>query len=65
MQVNPLPHGCSKLTRRGFIMPVETGVMLTREGLRQQEMFVILDEFFEVLDGERLAAANRAGAVGT
>ena len=30
--------------------------MLTRAGLRQQEMFVILDGFFEVLDGERQLA---------
>jgi len=46
----------NKLTRRGFIMPVEVGAMLTREGLRQQEMFVILDGLFEVLDGERQLA---------
>ena len=45
-----------KLTRRGFIMPVEAGAMLTREGLRQQEMFVILDGLFEVLDDERRLA---------
>jgi hypothetical protein len=45
-----------KLTQRGFIMPAEAGAMPVREGIRQQEMFVILDGFFEVLDGERQLA---------
>lgn len=45
-----------KLTRRGFIMPVEEGALLTRKGLRQQEMFVILDGHFEASDnGRRLS----------
>jgi hypothetical protein len=43
----------NKLTHRGFIMPVEAGAMLIRKGLRQQEMFVILEGMFEVLDGEQ------------
>lgn len=50
-----------KLMHRGFVMPAEAGAMLTRQGLRQQEMFVILDGLFEVLNGERQLAVLGKG----
>jgi len=60
--VGQLPDDVArKLTRRGFIMPAETGAILTRKGLSQQEMFVILDGLYEVLDGNRRLAVLGKG----
>jgi Cyclic nucleotide-binding domain len=42
-----------KLARKGFMMKIEAGQLLTEKGLYQREIFVILDGAFEVHDGDR------------
>jgi len=48
-----------KLSDCGFVMAVEAGQLLTKKGLVQREMFVVLDGTFEIHDGDR-----RIGVVG-
>ncbi len=42
-----------KLSRKGFLMNIQAGQLLTEKGLFQREIFVILDGAFEVHDGDR------------
>jgi predicted GNAT family N-acyltransferase len=42
-----------KLADQGFLMTVESGQLLTKEGLVQRELFVVLEGTFEVHDGNR------------
>ena len=46
-----------KLTDRGVLMNVEAGQVLTKKGLVQQELFVIIDGRYEVYDEKRVASA--------
>jgi predicted GNAT family N-acyltransferase len=42
-----------KLADQGFLMKVQAGQLLTKKGLVQREMFVVLEGTFEVHDGSR------------
>ena len=45
------------MSRKGFIIDVARGTMVTKEGHGEREMYVILDGAFEVIDaqGQRVA----------
>jgi hypothetical protein len=54
-----------KLIDHGVLMNVEAGQVLTRQGLVQQELFVIIDGGYEVHDGRhRLRVAGPGDVVG-
>ena len=49
------------MTRKGFIIDVKQGTLVTKEGYGEREMFIILDGVFEVLssNGRRLAVMDK------
>jgi predicted GNAT family N-acyltransferase len=52
-----------KLSDRGLLMTVDAGQLLTKKGLVQGELFVVLDGTFEIHDGERLIRVVGPGEV--
>jgi hypothetical protein len=51
------------LADQGFLMRVQAGQLLTKKGLVQREMFVVLDGAFEVQDGDRTLRVVGPGEV--
>jgi hypothetical protein len=53
------------LSQKGFVLDVPDGVLLTREGFSEQEMYVVLGGLFEVLAGEhRIALVGKGDLLG-
>ncbi len=47
------PELIRRMSKGGFLMDVPEGTLVTRQGFSEQEMYVVLDGLFEVLDDDR------------
>jgi hypothetical protein len=57
------PATVERLSAKGFVLRVSAGALVTEKGLRQRELFVVLDGLFEAFDGDRRLRLMSAGDV--
>ena len=55
------PDAVKRLTRSGFLLRLRAGEVLLRKGTKEQELYVILDGVFEVVQGRRRVALRTRG----